>query len=130
MSKTQRKPSSQSETDIQRDVLALLKRHPAIAWAKRMNVGAGRNPGGRWVDFGFVGCSDIIGQTRTGLFFACEVKRPGERPSTVQMEFLKLVADNLGVAIVASDLEELGRQLNLVVRAATSPESACCRVKL
>ena len=126
MQKAQRKPPAQSEVDIQRDVLALLKRHPAIAWAKRMNVGGVRKPGGRWIDFGFVGCSDIIGQTRTGLFFACEVKRPGEGPSTVQIEFLKLVAENLGVAIVACDLEELTKQLNSVLRAATSPELARC----
>lgn len=105
---TQREPL---ETAIQRQILELLERHPAIAWAKRMNVG-GAHLKGRYVQFAFTGCSDIIGQLRDGRFFACEVKRPDERPSEAQMKFLRQVSDNGGVAIVATEIVTLTSLLN------------------
>lgn len=105
-----------SETNIQKDVLAILERHPAIAWAHRINVGGGCMKSGRWVNFAFEGCSDIIGQTRTGLFFACEVKRPGERCTPTQLDFLRDVNQNNGIAMVASGTEKLTEVLNDMVR--------------
>jgi len=100
-----------SEAEIQKQILELLERHPTIAWAKRMNVG-GVYKSGRWIDFGFAGCADIIGQLRDGRFFACEVKRPGQDPSDEQLAFLYQVATNNGLAVVASDVFELTEILN------------------
>lgn len=108
--------SDPSETVIQTHVLAMLEVHPAIAWAKRINVGGGAMKSGRWVNFAFPGCSDIIGQTRTGLFFACEVKRPGECCTPAQIKFLRDVNQNKGIAIVASGTEKLTQVLNDMVR--------------
>ena len=108
--------SERSEVEIQKDVLALLERHPAIAWVHRINVGGGCMKSGRWVNFAFEGCSDIIGQTRTGLFFACEVKRSGERCTPAQLDFLRDINQNNGVAIVASGTEKVTEVLNDMVR--------------
>ncbi len=103
------------EVDIQHDILELLEMHPAIAWAKRMNVGRAKM-GQRWVMFGFPGCSDIIGQMADGRFFACEVKKPGEKPTEAQQRFLDQVAVK-GVAMVATNVSDVLTLLNAHTRA-------------
>jgi hypothetical protein len=66
-----------------------------------MNVGAQRI-GERYVTFGFTGCADILGQLRDGRFLAVECKAPNRGSATAeQAEFLRLVASNGGVAILA-----------------------------
>jgi hypothetical protein len=84
------------EVEVQADALAILEAHPAVAWAKRMNTGAGKllYPDGknsRFIRFGFPGLSDIIGQLRAGRFLACECKRKGEKPTDDQNAFLDTV---------------------------------------
>ena len=103
------------EVDIQHDILKLLEIHPAIAWAKRMNVGRAKLKG-YWVSFAFKGCSDIIGQMSDGRFFACEVKRPGEKPTPEQQRFLDQVAVK-GVAFVATNTTDVLTLLNAHTRA-------------
>ena len=105
----------QTEIEIQRSIIKLLKRHPAIGWARRMNVG-GTFRNGRWIEFAFAGCSDIIGQLRTGEFFACEVKRPGQVASEMQASFITDVNQNRGLAMVASSVEDVTGSLNKWVK--------------
>ena len=110
----------QAEIEIQRTIMKLLARHPAIGWAKRMNVG-GAYLKGRWVEFAFAGCSDIIGQLRTGEFFACEVKRPGVQATVEQGEFIGKVNSFHGMAVIASSTEDVNNWLNAWVRRRRSP---------
>jgi hypothetical protein len=85
-------PSGILERDVLRAGLQLLRVHPLVAWASRINSGAVENANGQFVRFNqIVGCSDIVGQMKTGHFLALEAKRPGQKPTEPQMLFLHMV---------------------------------------
>lgn len=97
------------EKDIQRDILQMLRVHPKVAWAERMNTGAHpleHNGKKRFVRYGFVGLSDIIGQLKSGEFLALEVKRPGNTPTAAQHAFLDSVSAAGGVSGWADNLDD------------------------
>jgi hypothetical protein len=105
-------PPAQREHVIQKDILTAMSRHVAVDWAVRMNTGSfevgrdGDKGGKRRVRCAFVGCSDIIGQMRDGRFLACEVKRPGEKPTDDQQAFLDRVNKAGGVGFCAHSVTE------------------------
>jgi hypothetical protein len=91
------------ERDVLAAVLAAVVLHRGVGWAVRMNTGMAEFPdpkGGkpRRVRFAFKGCSDILGQMKSGRFLAIEVKRPGKKPTADQLEFLDRVDSWGGVA--------------------------------
>jgi hypothetical protein len=87
------------ERDVLKAVLFYLRRHRKVAWVGRINSGAARNENGQFLRFHTIpGCSDIIGQMRSGHFLAIEVKRPGEKPTPEQMIFLDMVLQHSGCA--------------------------------
>jgi hypothetical protein len=99
-------------------VLEALSFHPKVAWAVRMNSGAGKlayrdGSTSQWMRFGFQGMSDVLGQTTDGRFLAVEVKRPSGRVRPEQAAFLGRVRAAGGVGFVARSpddvWEELGR---------------------
>lgn len=95
-----------SEAQVLNAVLGLLRRHPAVAWAQRMNVAAFETDD-RYVRCGWVGASDVIGQMRDGRFLAVEVKRErGGVVSEAQQAFLDLVRRFGGVAGVVRSADE------------------------
>lgn len=98
-----------SEAQVLNAVLALLRHHPAVSWVRRMNTGAAEF-GEQFVRFGFVGCSDIIGQLKArhgGRFLAVEVKREhGGVVSEAQQVFLDRVAADGGVAGAVRSADE------------------------
>lgn len=85
------------ESDVLSACLHLLSVHPAVAWAARMNTGA-YEVDGRYVRFGFVGCSDIMGQMKDGRLLAFECKRPGGKLTWEQEAFLDRVRRHKGLA--------------------------------
>jgi hypothetical protein len=87
-------------------VLAALRAHPRVAWAERMNTGAYKD-GERFIRYGFKGCADILGQLRDGRLLAVECKAAGGNLTEDQAEFLRTVAGNGGVAIVARCVEDV-----------------------
>ena len=95
------------------EVLKALRHHPAIAWAERQNTGAAQ-VGGRFVRFGWRGCSDVIGMLKDGRLLAVEVKAPSGKLRAEQAEFLSLVRRFGGVAFVARNvanvISELGKK--------------------
>ena len=110
------KPSVPLEAEIQPDILKALLAHPRVGWAVRVNSAAGRllYPDGsasRWMRFGFVGCSDNIGQLVCGRFLACETKRPGENPTPDQQAFLDRVNRHGGLGFVARNVSDVWREL-------------------
>jgi len=98
-------PPRPYEREVQDAALKLCKHHPSVAWLARMNTGA-MQAGERFVRFGFPGLSDLLGQTTDGLIIAIEVKRPGEKPTAQQQEFLNIVAINKGVSGCAHSAQE------------------------
>jgi hypothetical protein len=92
------------EGGIQARILEYLKKAGIDAWrnnTRRIRVG------GRLMEFGKKGSSDIIGLLRGGRFLAIEVKAPGEHPTREQKEFLDMVRRRGGVAILAYSLEDV-----------------------
>lgn len=85
------KPLVAPERDQLSACMDYLAMHSAVAWHVRMNSGAMKTEEGRYVRFGFVGCSDIIGQLKSGKFLAFEVKRKGEKPTDDQLAFIAKV---------------------------------------
>ena len=63
------------EAAVLAEVLQVLKHHPLVAWVERQNSGVARM-GGRFVRFGWPGCSDVLGQLRDGRLLAVECKAP------------------------------------------------------
>lgn len=88
------------------EVLKVLRHHPAVAWAERQNTGAA-NVGGRFIRFGWRGCSDVIGQLKDGRLLAVECKAPKGRMRPAQVEFLSLVRRFGGVGIVARNARDV-----------------------
>lgn len=93
------------------EVFQTLKHHPLVAWVERQNSGVARM-GGRFVRFGWRGCSDILGQLRDGRLLAVEVKAPRGRLQVEQREFLSLVRRFGGVAFLARDCRDVLRELS------------------
>jgi hypothetical protein len=100
-----------SEAQVMRAVLQALAMHPRVAWAHRMNSGAGKvqRAGGvsQFMRWGFPGCPDVLGQLRDGRTLACEVKKPSGKTSPEQEAFLKCVRANGGVALVARSVDDV-----------------------
>jgi hypothetical protein len=94
------------ESTILEAVLRLVRVHPKVAWVRRMNTGAVQMRGVRFMRFGFVGCSDLIGQLKDGRFLAIEIKAPAGRLTVEQAEFLDRVKRHFGVSGVARSIDD------------------------
>jgi hypothetical protein len=106
------KPPEPKEADVLRAVLSALAMHPRVAWAHRMQTGAGKllRKGGstsQFLRFGFPGCPDVLGQLRDGRILAVETKRPSGQPTPEQTAFLACVQANGGLALVARSVDDV-----------------------
>jgi hypothetical protein len=107
------------ETDLQRQVMALLRASPRIVWARRLNSGKIKSRRGGWVKLGDVGDPDIVGMLDGGRFFAIELKRPDAPASDhakrreKQREVLRTIDDGGGRVVFASTIEEIQKGLGI-----------------
>lgn len=97
------------------EVLQALRGNPAVAWCERQNTGAAK-VGGRFVRFGWRGCSDVIGMLKDGRLLAVECKAKNGRLRPEQKEFLSLVRRFGGVAFVAHDCRDVLQELTKGVK--------------
>lgn len=84
----------------------LLKTSRFVAWFR--NTSGHYEQDGRHITYGVgnPGGSDLIGiRRRDGKFIACEVKRPGKKPTTEQLAFLALVNRVGGLGFWADNAE-------------------------
>lgn len=88
------------------EVLKALRAHPAVSWAERQNTGSARI-GGRFIRFGWLGCSDVIGMLTNGKFLAVEVKGPAGRLRPEQAVFLERINEAGGVGFIARDCRDV-----------------------
>ncbi len=100
----------QQERDILSSILAYLEYRRIFAW--RNNTGAVHR-GGRWIQFGHLGSSDILGMLPDGRFLAIEVKRKGAKPTPAQEEFALTVRRNKGVYILARCVADVDKRLRV-----------------
>ena len=102
------------EKDVQRQILDYLT--ILGGWPVRINSGAmkGTHAGKRW----FMrmnsqpGCPDIL-VCLVSRFIAIEVKRPGGKPTDVQLVALEAVTKAGGLAFVADSVEAVAKALRL-----------------
>ena len=97
------------------EVVQALRHHPLVAWCERQNSGVARI-GGRFVRFGWPGCSDVLGQLKDGRLLAVECKAPKGRATDEQAQFLSLVRRFGGVAFLARDCRDVLRELSAEAR--------------
>ncbi len=109
--------------DIVKPCLEYLQLNPWVAWAERINTGTLKSRGtGKPVSFGFVGCSDIIGQMTAGHFLAVECKQKGKEPTDEQREFLEDVESNGGISLVAESVEDLQKKFMFLITGGITQE--------
>jgi hypothetical protein len=84
-------------------------------YAYRQNTGAAeyedKTGKKRFVRYGKLGASDIVGLLPGGRFIAVECKAPGGRLSEHQAEFLQDIERMGGLAVVARSVEDLEKIL-------------------
>jgi len=89
-------------------VLAFLKLKNVFAW--RNNSGAtvaGEGASRRFVRYGLVGSSDILGILPDGQFLGIECKSPTGRTTKAQEAFLDEIEGRGGLAILARDVNDV-----------------------
>jgi hypothetical protein len=108
------------EKEVLKQLRQALHLWGVVAW--RTNSGRMRVQRGGKEHFyrfnGADGCADLVGlipklsDGRTGVFFACEAKRPGGKTTPAQESFLEMIRKAGGIACVASSVADLERALN------------------
>lgn len=110
-----------SETDTQRLIITNCSRGNVRLW--RNNNGFGYSPGGDPITYGLgSGTSDLIGLRsliitpelvghRIAQFVACEVKSPRGKASDEQRNFLLLVSEKGGLAMLVRSVEDAQEEL-------------------
>lgn len=103
--------SRASESEIQAAILEYLEHCSSVAFAHRQNTGqtkyVDRHGEERWVRYGWVGCSDILGMLTDGRFLAIECKSRAGRLSPEQSAFLDAVNAGGGLGIVARSVDDV-----------------------
>ena len=92
--------------------------------AERQNTGAVRL-GKRFVRFGTPGRADISGVWPDGRRLEIEVKRPGNKPTQAQLDFLLLMQEQGAIAFWVDDVAKLDAillHLKRDGRVVTTPE--------
>jgi hypothetical protein len=111
--------TKQRETEIQRDILRLLKQHPSVAFAHRINtrvldVPDEKSPTGtRPMRMAPKGHPDLCGMLKDGRALYVEVKAANGTLTEEQAAFLSLVNRYGGIGIVASSVDMVLRYLPL-----------------
>jgi hypothetical protein len=81
------KPPKERESKIQRSIVVRLERLGVKLW--RRNVGGMTDSYGHHVRFASPGMADLWGVDRNARHWEIETKRPGNRPTPKQLEWLK-----------------------------------------
>jgi hypothetical protein len=106
--------NAKSETIIQREILLRLSAIPGVRLF-RNQVGAAHLQDGRWLSAGLgVGSADLVGWITVdarAVFLAVEVKRPGEKPTQHQKNWLATLSKMGGIAICATSADEAAEAL-------------------
>ena len=107
------------EREIQKAILTYLKSKGFVVF-KHLNVGI-KKPNGSYIPLpaGDKGISDIIGCSPgikgmgKGQFISIEVKTVGGRPTPEQIDFMRRVRENGGIALLARSLDDVMDVLTL-----------------
>lgn len=99
------------EADSLVEVIQALRTHNTVAWVRRQNTGAAI-VGGRFIKFGWTGCTDLLGMMKDGRLLAVECKRQkGGKLSIEQSHFISMVNQFGGCAFVATSAKDVLKNL-------------------
>jgi len=108
---------AKGERKIQTAIMSMLMDLPMVAHAHVTTNGLFKGKGGgAWLNIGYPGQLDIVGQLRDGRYFAIEVKTPGEEPTELQDNEINFITRNNGVAGWADNVEDANRIIELCCR--------------
>jgi len=100
-----------NETSLVRAIIEELNLRGIKCW--RANRGAARYPGKdgktRFVQYGINGQADITGILNDGRRLEIEVKVGNKQPSDAQREFLQMIQQRGGLAIVAWSMSDVDK---------------------
>lgn len=108
------------ETDIQAEIQAEFEADPFVAWTMVTTTGRAKMKG-YWTTLGKPGVPDILGQLVNGKLFGYEVKRPGEKPTDIQLAFIADINSNGGHASWGCSAIEAVRWLSSIKPVAEAP---------
>ena len=107
------KKTSRLEADSSAEVIQALRTHDTVAWVRRQNTGAAK-VGGRFIKFGWTGCTDLLGMMKNGRLLAVECKRlKGGKLSVEQAHFISMVNEFGGCAFVATSATDVFNNLGV-----------------
>lgn len=95
------------------EIIQLLRTHPKVAFAWRMQSGLFRE-GSRVIKVGVTGIPDIIGLLHGGRFYGIEVKAKGGVVSSIQQTRINQINEGGGLAFVAWGVDDVLEQLERV----------------
>lgn len=102
------------EKEVQNAVLEFLMYKKIFCW-RNNNVGLFNAKSGsfmRMPKYAMKGISDILGILPNGTFFAIEIKRDkSSKPTEDQVEFIRNIIRNKGIAFVATSIEDVEKNL-------------------
>lgn len=111
-------PPEPLESQVQKQIGDFLNWCPDVRFWWRQNVGAGQlvKPDGtltQYMQFGFVGCPDILGWLRGGTMLLIEVKKPSVKKARVEQQHCIDNARLAGcVALIARDFSDVKRAID------------------
>ena len=99
-----------NERDIKREIIRYLQGRGHLVIPYR-NVGVFKPKDGHYIPAMQLGISDIIGIVSggSGCWFFIEVKRPGNKLSIHQLEFLRIAAKYGCIAMAAYSVEDVAK---------------------
>lgn len=110
---TTRRHKKSPEKALVHSILQYLHTIGAFAWKNA--TGAFKTSDGvyksRYIAYGKVGSSDIIGILKDGRFLAIETKTHPNKPSENQLDFIRIINEHNGVAFVAYNIDEVIQKL-------------------
>ena len=107
--KPKRKPAAGSEAAIQKQIIDYLTRIGAVVL--RTNSGQIATATGHTIRLGAAGTSDLTVLHR-GIWYAIEVKKPGNVATALQSAYLDRVNAAGGVGFVATSLDEVMQRIH------------------
>ncbi len=96
------KKSAPLEANSLAEVLQALRTHNEVAWVRRQSTGAAKIQG-RYIQFGWAGCSDLLSMLKNGRLLAVKCGRPkGSKVSSERVYFLAMINHFGGCAFIAT----------------------------
>lgn len=101
----------EKEQDIQKTIIEYLRLKHFVVFKHHSTGSTIRENKAVFFKHGDRGISDLIACSPKGQFVAIEVKKKGKKPSPEQVDFIRTVIKNGGLAFVACSIDDVMAQI-------------------